>query len=82
LVALGLASTVLASVALIPAQWAFWVIRPRIWAVYDTPTIRLGWGLWLDIAAWGGMLACAAALLREARNAPQEGHDEAVLTRP
>jgi hypothetical protein len=55
----------LALTALIPPQWAFWAIRPRIWAVYDTPTIRLGWGLWLGIVAWVSMVTlCALSLCK------------------
>jgi hypothetical protein len=64
---LGIVLEVLAIGALLPAQWAFWAIRPRIWAVYDTPTIRLGWGLWLDIASWVGVIASAGVLLRKRR---------------
>ena len=61
--ALALTLGALALTALIPAQWAFWAIRPRIWLAYGTPTIRLGWGLWLDIGAWMAMLVTAALLL-------------------
>ena len=64
---LSLALVVLALVGLIPAQWAFWAIRPRIWAAYNTPTVHLGWGLWLDIVAWLSLLV-AAALLHRSRN--------------
>lgn len=67
LAALALTLGALALVALIPAQWAFWVIWPRIWAAYDTPTVRLGWGLWLDIAAWVGVTISATHLLRRTR---------------
>jgi hypothetical protein len=65
---LSLALVVLALIGLIPAQWAFWAIRPRIWAAYNTPTVHLGWGLWLDIVAWVGLLAVAALFYRS-RNA-------------
>lgn len=51
-----------ASAALLAPQVAFWVIRPRLWAAYATPTIHLGWGLWLHIAAWLVTGACAGAL--------------------
>ena len=70
--ALGLALGMLALTALIPPQWAFWAIRPRIWAVYDTPTIRLGWGLWLTILAWAGMFACSVSLFRIGRSIPED----------
>jgi hypothetical protein len=63
---LGTTLVGLALVALIPAQCAFWVIRPRIWAAYNTPTIRLGWGLWLHITSWAGILITSAVLLRKA----------------
>ncbi len=56
-VALGATVAVLSLLALLPSQWAFWTIRPYIWAVYDTPTIRLGWGLWVEIIAWMGAFA-------------------------
>jgi hypothetical protein len=61
---LSLALVVLALVGLIPAQWAFWAIRPHIWTAYNTPTIHLGWGLWLDIAAWASLLFTAALLYK------------------
>jgi len=59
---LSLALTVLTLVGLVPAQWAFWAIRPHIWTAHSTPTIRLGWGLWLAIAAWATLLFAAALL--------------------
>ncbi len=59
---LGIALGVLALTVLVPSQWAFWTIRPRIWAVYGTPTIRLGWGMWLTILAWAGLFACSLSL--------------------
>jgi hypothetical protein len=49
----------LAFFALIPPQAAFWAVRERMWAIYQTPTIYLGWGIWLHIAAWLGVLAGA-----------------------
>jgi hypothetical protein len=61
---LSLALGASAFVGLIPAQWAFWAIRPHIWAAYNTPTVRLGWGLWLDIVAWLSLLAAAALLYK------------------
>ena len=64
---LSLALVVLALVGLVPAQWTFWAIRPHIWAAYNTPTVRLGRGLWLDIVAWLSLLV-AAALLHRSRN--------------
>jgi hypothetical protein len=45
-----------ALLALVLPQAAFWAIRERIWAIYQTPTLYLGWGLWLHIAAWAGVL--------------------------
>jgi hypothetical protein len=61
---LGVCLVGLSFVGLLPAQWAFWAIKPRIWAVYGTPTIRLGWGVWLDLAAWLSVAALATALAR------------------
>jgi hypothetical protein len=61
--ALAMALVALSVIALIPPQWAFWRIRPQIWAVYDTASVRLGWGLWLDLLAWAGSLACGGLLL-------------------
>jgi hypothetical protein len=49
----------LALIGLLPAQGAFWAVRPHIWAAYGTPTIRLGWGLWLSMAAWLGLFVVA-----------------------
>lgn len=63
-VPLAVALGVLALIGLVPAQWAFWAIRPRIWAVYDTPTIYLGWGLWLMQAAWFAVWIAAFRLSR------------------
>jgi hypothetical protein len=60
--ALAVALVAISAVALIPPQWTFWRIRPQVWAVYDTPTVRLGWGLWLDLLAWTGLLACGGSL--------------------
>jgi hypothetical protein len=55
--AAGFAVLGLALLALVLPQAAFWAIRSSLWAVYNTPTIRLGWGLWLHIFAWLGVLA-------------------------
>ncbi|MBN1580512.1 MAG: hypothetical protein JXA89_07395 [Anaerolineae bacterium] len=52
---LAIALIGLALVGLLPAQWAFWAFKGHIWTVYGTPTIRLGWGVWLDIGAWVGL---------------------------
>lgn len=52
----------LALFGLLPAQGAFWSIRPQVWAVYNTPTIRLGWGLWFGLAAWAGLAVSALAM--------------------
>jgi hypothetical protein len=51
---------VLSLLALIAAQGAFWLVRPRLWATYNTPTLSLGWGLWLHIAAWVATVALGA----------------------
>jgi hypothetical protein len=51
---------ILALVALLSAQGAFWLVFPRIWTAYNTPTIVLGWGLWLYIVAWATTIALAA----------------------
>ncbi len=67
---------ILASAALFAPQAAFWVVRPRIWAAYATPTIHLGWGLWLHIAAWLVIAACAGALSISS----QEGTERHVTT--
>jgi hypothetical protein len=48
---------VLSALALIAPQAAFWSIHRRLWSVYDTPTIHLGWGLWLHAVAWLGAVA-------------------------
>jgi hypothetical protein len=53
----GFALLCLALLALVLPQAAFWAIRGPLWAVYNTPTIRLGWGLWLHVLAWIGVLA-------------------------
>jgi len=55
---------ILALIGLLPAQGAFWAIKPQVWAVYGTPTIRLGWGLWLDLVSWAGLAIWALALRR------------------
>jgi hypothetical protein len=50
--ALAIVISVLSLLALIATQGAFWLVRPRLWAAYNTPTLSLGWGLWLHIVAW------------------------------
>jgi len=55
--AAGFTMVGLALLALVLPQAAFWAIRGPLWAVYNTPTIRLGWGLWLHVLAWLGVLA-------------------------
>ena len=65
--ALGVSLSALALVGLVPVQGAFWAIRSRIWAAYNTPTIRLGWGLWLNIVAWLALLGAAALLFHRYR---------------
>ena len=53
----------MALAAVVPTQWAFWAARPHIWAVYDTPSAHLGWGLWLSAAAWlCTAITCAVSL--------------------
>ncbi len=59
---LTLSLVLLALIGLLPAQWAFWRIRPSVWAAYNTPTIRIGWGLWLHCTAWIGLTAMAVLL--------------------
>lgn len=56
---LAIVLVILALVGLLSAQGAFWVIKDRIWAAYNTPTIRLGWGLWVNGGAWVGLGAIA-----------------------
>ena len=46
----------LSAIALVAPQVAFWSIHRRLWSVYGTPTIRLGWGLWLHAVAWLGAI--------------------------
>jgi len=48
-----------ALLALALPQAAFWIVKERLWAIYQTPTIHLGWGLWLHIVAWMGILVLA-----------------------
>jgi len=67
----------LAPIALLAPQGAFWAIRPKIWAAYDTPGLRLGCGLWLHAAAWLGATACAGALLIRAQR--NQRRPDAVL---
>jgi hypothetical protein len=57
---LAIAMSLLALVALIASQSAFWAIQGRLWTAYNTTTARLGWGLWLHIVAWLGVIASAA----------------------
>ncbi len=58
---------ILALLALVPTQWAFWTIRPHIWQAYNTPTIHLGWGLLLEIAAWLGVIGCSITIIWKTR---------------
>lgn len=57
---LALVVCLLSLSALATAQGAFWLIRPRLWAAYNTPTLFLGWGLWLHIAAWAAAVGLGA----------------------
>lgn len=68
---------ILALLALVPAQWAFWSIRPHIWQAYNTPTIHLGWGLLLEIVAWLGVIGCSIIIVWKTRpqvTDPAGGH--------
>lgn len=58
---------VLALLALVPVQWAFWAIRPLIWQAYNTPTIHLGWGLLFEIIAWIGVVGCTTVIVWRTR---------------
>ena len=57
---LALVVCLLSLSALATGQGAFWLVRPRLWAAYNTPTLFLGWGLWLHIAAWAAAVALGA----------------------
>jgi hypothetical protein len=57
--AFGPVLSVLVLAGLVPAQIAFWTVRPRIWAAYATPSLRPGWGLWLHLVSWLAVLALA-----------------------
>jgi hypothetical protein len=63
---LAVAISLLALAALVASQSAFWLILNRLASVlyppaaYSTPAVRLGWGLWLHIVAWLGVIASAA----------------------
>jgi hypothetical protein len=63
----GWTQSITAMLVLIPTQWAFWAIRPRIWQAYNTPTIHLGWGLLLEIVAWLGILGCGTTIIWKSR---------------
>lgn len=67
--AMAVVVSALALLALVLPQAAFWTIRGRLWAAYQTPTICLGWGLWLHITAWLAALigAWLMASLQETR---------------
>lgn len=56
-----------AMIALVLPQAAFWAAKPMIWDAYNTPTVRLGWGLWLDIAAWAAAATLSYWLFRQTR---------------
>jgi hypothetical protein len=64
---LALAVCLLSLSALATGQGAFWLIRPRLWAAYNTPTLFLGWGLWLHIAAWAAAVGLGAYIHRRER---------------
>jgi hypothetical protein len=52
--------SILSATALSITQSAFWLIRPRLWAAGNSPTLSLGWGLWLHIAAWAATTGLGA----------------------
>jgi hypothetical protein len=54
---------ILALLALVAPHAAFWAVRPMVWQAYGILGLRLGWGLWLHIAAWLGMAVPAGILL-------------------
>lgn len=62
--ALAASVLLLALVALVPTQWAFWTIRPQIWAAYGTSTVHVGWGIWANVAAWVATAILAAGMVR------------------
>lgn len=64
---LALVVSTLSLFALIAAQGAFWRVRPRLWAAYNTPTLALGWGLWLQIAAWAAAIGLGAYIYQWTR---------------
>ena len=80
--ALGAGLGLAAGIALALPQVAFWVVQPLIWDAYNTPTVRLGWGLWLDIAAWGAAAALSVWLFRQTdphlTDPPQQGYNAAT----
>ena len=59
---LAVSAGLLALAALVLSQSAFWAILNRLWVAYGTPTAHLGWGLWLHIVAWLGVIASAASI--------------------
>lgn len=61
--ALGWSLASLSLIGLLPMLWGWLIARPLIWAVYNTPTIHLGWGLWLHTLAWSGTAVLAALLI-------------------
>jgi hypothetical protein len=63
----AIAVSVLSLSVLITAQGAFWLVRPRLWAAYNTPTLSLGWGLWLHIAAWTAAMSLGAYIYQWTR---------------
>lgn len=68
--ALAVFVLVLAPIALVAPHAAFWAIRLSIWTAYGLSGLRLGWGLWLHVAAWLGVAACAGTLLSRAQRGP------------
>jgi hypothetical protein len=69
---LGVIQASLSMIGLLPSQIAFWIVRPRIWAAYNTPTIWLGWGIWLQIVSWAASIAASILIaLTQIQNARQ-----------
>jgi hypothetical protein len=76
LYSLALMVSILSLLALTTSQGAFWLIRSRLWAVYNTPTLSLGWGLWLHIAAWATAVGLGVYIHQQAkvRQTSPSGH--------
>jgi hypothetical protein len=64
---LTLTVSIVSVAAIGPGQWAFWGCLPRLWEAYGSPTVSLGWGIWLEIGAWLAVGLSGAMLWRIAR---------------